>query len=154
MILQKTEVMLCVCLFCFVFTGKLDCLFCIFAWWIIVLTVLMRFLFSFFFSGRFFKLNGDLPAIYCDKNPQVVFILFFSARSKFCFWSVMLLRFDEFFFHPAQCTWKCFFFFFYSGTSENGSTVFKTGNDIYDFSSDEQQCRFKERFRIHLVAQL
>jgi len=29
----------------------------------------------------------------------------------------------------------------------------KTGNDIYDFSSDEQQCRFKERFRIHLVAQ-
>jgi len=23
----------------------------------------------------------------------------------------------------------------------------KTGNDIYDFSSDEQQCRFKERFR-------
>lgn len=30
----------------------------------------------------------------------------------------------------------------------------KTGNDIYDFSSDEQQCRFKERFRIHLVAQL
>jgi len=105
MILQKTEVMLCVCLF--VFSGKLDCLFCIFAWWIIVLTVLMRFLFSFFFSGRFFKLNGDLPAIYCDKNPQVVFILFFSARN-FCFWSVML-RFDDFFLLPAQCTWKCFF---------------------------------------------
>jgi len=56
----------------------------------------MRFLFSFFFSGRFFKLNGDLPAIYCDKNPQVVFILFFSAPN-FCFWSVML-RFDDFFF--------------------------------------------------------
>ena len=47
-----------------------------------------------FFSGRFFKLNGDLPAIYCDKNPQVVFILFFSARN---FWSVML-RFDDFLF--------------------------------------------------------
>ena len=55
------------------------------------------------------------------------------------------------FFLPAQCTWKCFFF--YSGTSENGQYS-KTGNDIYDFSSDEQQCRFKERFRIHLVAQL
>ena len=94
------------CLFCF--SGKLDCLFCIFAWWIIVLTVLMRFLF-FFFSGRFFKLNGDLPAIYCDKNPQVVFILFFSARN-FCFWSVML-RFDDFF---SSCTMylKMFFLLF------------------------------------------
>ena len=104
MILQKTEVMLCVC---FVFTGKLDCLFCIFAWWIIVLTVLMRFHFFSFFSGRFFKLNGDLPAIYCDKNPQVVFILFFSARSNFCFWSVML-RFDDFF---SSCTMYLKMFF-------------------------------------------
>jgi len=80
----------------------------------------MRFLF-FFFSGRFFKLNGDLPAIYCDKNPQVVFILFFSARN-FCFWSVML-RFDDFFFFLHNVPENVFFF--YSGTSENGSTVFK-----------------------------
>ena len=100
-----------------------------------------------FFSGRFFKLNGDLPAIYCDKNPQVVFILFFSARN---FWSVML-RFDDFLFFLHNVPENVFFF--YSGTSENGQYS-KTGNDIYDFSSDEQQCRFKERFRIHLVAQL
>lgn len=135
------------CLFCF--SGKLDCLFCIFAWWIIVLTVLMRFLF-FFFSGRFFKLNGDLPAIYCDKNPQVVFILFFSARN-FCFWSVML-RFDDFFFFLHNVPENVFF----SSIPELPKTEVqysKTGNDIYDFSSDEQQCRFKERFRIHLVAQ-
>jgi len=100
----------------------------------------MRFFFFllFLFSGRFFKLNGDLPAIYCDKNPQVVFILFFSARN-ICFWSVML-RFDDFFFFLHNVPENVFFF--YSGTSENGSTVFKTGNDIYDFSSDEQQCRF------------
>ena len=62
--------------------------------------------FFFFFSGRFFKLNGDLPAIYCDKNPQVVFILFFSARN-FCFWSVML-RFDDFF---SSCTMYLKMFF-------------------------------------------
>lgn len=108
----------------------------------------MRFLF-FFFSGRFFKLNGDLPAIYCDKNPQVVFILFFSARN-FCFWSVML-RFDDFF---SSCT--MYLKMFFSSIPELPKTEVqysKTGNDIYDFSSDEQQCRFKERFRIHLVAQ-
>lgn len=62
-----------------------------------------------------------------------------------------MLRFDDFFFFLHNVPENVFFFF--SGTSENGSTVFKTGNDIYDFSSDEQQCRFKERFRIHLVAQ-
>ena len=107
--------------------------------------------FSFLISGRFFKLNRGLPAIYCDKNPQVVFILF--QRLIFCFWSVMPLRFDDFFLSSCTMYLKMFFFFFYSGTSGNGSTIFKTGNDIYDFSSDEQQCRFKERFRIHLVAQ-
>jgi hypothetical protein len=64
----------------------------------------------FFFSGRFFKLNGDLPAIYCDKNPQVVFILFFSARN-FCFWSVML-RFDDFFKAPRALNTRAFFFLF------------------------------------------
>jgi len=102
MILQKTEVMLCVC---FVWeTGLFVLYFC-----------LMNncsdgsdeVSFFFFFSGRFFKLNGDLPAIYCDKNPQVVFILFFSARN-FCFWSVMLLRFDDFF---SSCTMYLKMFF-------------------------------------------
>jgi hypothetical protein len=58
--------------------------------------------FSFLISGRFFKLNGGLPAIYCDKNPQVFSILF--QRLVFCFWSVMPLRFDDFFLLPAQCT--------------------------------------------------
>ena len=77
MILQKTEVMLCVCFVCFFWeTGLFVLYFCLMN--NCFLTVLMRFLFSssFFISGRFFKLNGGLPAIYCDKNPQVVFILF------------------------------------------------------------------------------
>ena len=62
-----------------------------------------------------------------------------------------MLRFDDFLFFLHNVPENVFFF--YSGTSENGQYS-KTGNDIYDFSSDEQQCRFKERFRIHLVAQL
>lgn len=108
MILQKTEVMLCVCLFCFIWeTGLFVLYFC-----------LMNncsdgsdeVSFFFFFSGRFFKLNGDLPAIYCDKNPQVVFILFFSARSNFLFLECYAAALWRFFFLPAQCTWKCFVF--------------------------------------------
>lgn len=79
------------------------------------------------------------------------FLSYSSQRVIFVF-GVLCCALTIFF---SSCTmYLKMFFFFYSGTSENGSTVFKTGNDIYDFSSDEQQCRFKERFRIHLVAQL
>jgi len=55
------------------------------------------------------------------KIPKWFFILFFSARN-ICFWSVML-RFDEFFFFLHNVPENVFFF--YSGTSGNGSTVFK-----------------------------
>ena len=139
------------CLFCF--SGKLDCLFCIFAWWIIVF---WRFWWGFFFlllslfPAGFSNLMEVYRRFIVTKIPKWFLSYFFSARN-FLFLECYAALW-RFFFLPAQCTWKCFFFFF-SGTSENGSTVFKTGNDIYDFSSDEQQCRFKERFRIHLVAQ-
>jgi len=63
-----------------------------------------------------------------------------------------MLRFDDFFFFLHNVPENVFF----SSIPELPKTEVqysKTGNDIYDFSSDEQQCRFKERFRIHLVAQ-
>ena len=108
----------------------------------------MRFLFSFFPAG-FSNLMEIYRRFIVTKIPKW-FLSYSSQRVIFVF-GVLCCALTIFF---SSCTmYLKMFFFFYSGTSENGSTVFKTGNDIYDFSSDEQQCRFKERFRIHLVAQ-
>ena len=64
----------------------------------------------------------------------------------------MLLRFDDFF---SSCT-MYLKMFFSSTIPELPKTEVQYSKPemTYDFSSDEQQCRFKERFRIHLVAQL
>ena len=130
----------------FVFSGKLDCLFCIFAWWIIVF---WRFWWGFFFlllslfPAGFSNLMEVYRRFIVTKIPKWFLSYFFSARN-FLFFGVLCCALTIFF---SSCTmYLKIFFFFFSGTSE-------TGNDIYDFSSDEQQCRFKERFRIHLVAQ-
>ena len=110
----------------------------------------MRFLFSFFFSGRFFKLNGDLPAIYCDKNPQVVFILFFSARN-ICFWSVML-RFDEFFFFLHNVPENVFFLLFRNFRKRKYS-IQKPEMTYMTFLQMNSSAGLRSDSEIHLVAQ-
>lgn len=94
----------------FVFSGKLDCLFCIFAWWIIVF---WRFWWGFFFlllslfPAGFSNLMEVYRRFIVTKIPKWFLSYFFSARN-FLFLECYAALW-RFFFLPAQCTWKCFF---------------------------------------------
>merc|ERR1712203_1158405 len=110
----------------------------------------MRFLFFFlFFPAGFSNLMEIYRRFIVTKIPKW-FLSYSSQRVIFVF-GALCCALTIFF---SSCT--MYLKMFFSSIPELPKTEVqysKTGNDIYDFSSDEQQCRFKERFRIHLVAQ-
>jgi len=118
-----------VCLF-FWETGLF--LFCIFAWWIIVF--FWRFWWGFSFSYFFFFPAGfsNLMEVYrrfivWQKSPSGFYHNSSQRLIFFSFLECYMLRFDELFCSCTNVPESFLFVFFYSGTSGNGSTVFKTG---------------------------